>query len=248
MRRRGFTLIELLVVIAIIAILAAILFPVFAKAREKARQTSCLSNLRQLGTATRTYTSDYDEKMFLRCADPRAADEWSWPANAPWDACMQWPNMLMPYLKNQQILGCPSHRSAGGHWNHNEWDPATQTVVWDDPGPKADTRYGVNCQLVDHWFGRDDADVVYPGQCIVLGDFWDAFGSNGARDARLSPCAWWHTGYCHPDFNGLPVLHNGGGNYCYYDGHAKWQRPESVGYFVGRDLAKIHWFHAPDSY
>jgi len=61
MTRRGFTLIELLVVIAIIAILAAILFPVFAKAREKARQSSCLSNLRQLATATLSYTQDYDE-------------------------------------------------------------------------------------------------------------------------------------------------------------------------------------------
>ena len=61
-RKRGFTLIELLVVIAIIAILAAILFPVFAKAREKARQTSCLSNLRQIGTAILSYAQDNDEQ------------------------------------------------------------------------------------------------------------------------------------------------------------------------------------------
>jgi len=62
MKRHGFTLIELLVVIAIIAILAAILFPVFAKAREKARQSSCLSNLKQLGLACLSYAQDYDER------------------------------------------------------------------------------------------------------------------------------------------------------------------------------------------
>ena len=65
MKRRGFTLIELLVVIAIIAILAAILFPVFARAREKARQTSCLSNLKQVGLASNMYLQDYDERLVI---------------------------------------------------------------------------------------------------------------------------------------------------------------------------------------
>jgi len=81
-RREGFTLIELLVVIAIIAILAAILFPVFAQAREKARQTSCTSNLKQLGTAMMMYAHDYDE---------------SYPSNwYPPDG--HWANVILPYL------------------------------------------------------------------------------------------------------------------------------------------------------
>jgi prepilin-type N-terminal cleavage/methylation domain-containing protein/prepilin-type processing-associated H-X9-DG protein len=85
--RRGFTLIELLVVIAIIAILAAILFPVFAKAREKARQTSCLSNEKQLSLAQLMYAQDYDETLTGR---------------------MFWPRLLEPYVKNRQLFGCPS--------------------------------------------------------------------------------------------------------------------------------------------
>lgn len=94
-RRRGFTLIELLVVIAIIAILAAILFPVFARAREKARQSSCASNLKQLGLATVMYVQDYDECFPGHSSDP------SFGTN-------DWPSMLMPYCKNAQLILCPS--------------------------------------------------------------------------------------------------------------------------------------------
>jgi prepilin-type N-terminal cleavage/methylation domain-containing protein/prepilin-type processing-associated H-X9-DG protein len=98
-RRRGFTLIELLVVIAIIAILAAILFPVFAQAREKARQTSCLSNLKQQGTATYMYTQDYDETFPLALY---IASQPSGPCGfVSYDA-------LIPYQKNADVQRCPS--------------------------------------------------------------------------------------------------------------------------------------------
>ena len=96
MRKRGFTLIELLVVIAIIAILAAILFPVFARAREKARQASCLSNVKQLELAAMMYVQDYDDTL-IRCYYPGA------PATAD-----IWYELLYPYIKNQDIWYCPS--------------------------------------------------------------------------------------------------------------------------------------------
>jgi prepilin-type N-terminal cleavage/methylation domain-containing protein len=91
--RRAFTLIELLTVIAIIAILAGILFPVFAKAREKAEQTQCINNVKQLGTAVNMYATDYDSKL------PVIGD-----TNAP----LYWPATLYPYTKNDQILICPA--------------------------------------------------------------------------------------------------------------------------------------------
>ena len=102
MRRRGFTLIELLVVIAIIAILAAILFPVFARAREKARQTACLSNVKQIGLALMMYVQDYDETF-----PGRAATNHYPPWDHPWS---YWYKIIEPYVKNEQLFVCPSMR------------------------------------------------------------------------------------------------------------------------------------------
>jgi prepilin-type N-terminal cleavage/methylation domain-containing protein/prepilin-type processing-associated H-X9-DG protein len=112
---RGFTLVELLVVIAIIGVLAALLFPVFARAREKARQASCLSNLRQLGTALSLYTDDYDSTY------PRG-QYW------PWDSSHTWIIVLEPYVRNTDVFRCPSQGNDPfgygyniSYWGAGDW-------------------------------------------------------------------------------------------------------------------------------
>ena len=111
--RPGFTLIELLVVIAIIAILAAILFPVFARAREQARRTACLSNCKQIGTALFMYAQDYDETLperYGNCCGPSTFGDYEYYNCVGYERT--WKNMLYPYIKNLQVFQCPSNPTA----------------------------------------------------------------------------------------------------------------------------------------
>jgi len=139
MRRSGFTLIELLVVIAIIAILAAILFPVFARAREKARQTSCLSNLKQIGLAAQMYKGDYDERNVydrMQTSNPAAPGG---PYVSPYCGTNYWyVDILDPYMKNRQVWMCPSdngpHTCVG--FPDHSYEPNTEMVGAKDSGVK----------------------------------------------------------------------------------------------------------------
>ncbi len=189
--RRGFTLIELLVVIAIIAILAAILFPVFARAREKARQASCQSNLKQIGLGVMMYLQDYDERF-------PGGGVWDAPNAQIWNP--GWPgwisNVIGPYIKNNQLYECPS--GTGGWWAN----PATGQPI----------NYGYNYVCFG---GSKLAAVAEPASMIMI---WDSINpwSDGYGPIHDRDLAW----YKSQDWSGTS-WHNQMNNYVFGDGHVK---------------------------
>jgi len=213
---RGFTLIELLVGIAIIAILAAILFPVFARAREKARQTSCLSNVKQLGLTLMMYVSDYDE-MF-----PAAYDYASTPTSSRF-----WYVQAQPYVKNMQIFDCPSVKvdtnpeygvnsavcllpSSGDHSARlglaaiNK--PANVILVGDARTYYFDWGHLVNpyihCYVPSTACGRDAADYDFRGHAARIAD-WESRHMQGLNLGYCDGHAKFATGQSlmgHPEY------------------------------------------------
>jgi len=206
MKRRGFTLIELLVVIAIIAILAAILFPVFARAREKARQTSCLSNLKQIALGQLMYVQDYDERTH------KWHGYWD-TGQVPTAADPYWYTLLEPYLKNQQILLCPS---AG--------DKAL------DPGGSPANTYLCTYAVSNGWPNQALAAFDTPACTVMMCETQ----SNNYYRYRLLP----NTDYA---IDGTArTLHNEGCNFALVDGHAKWYSAAS--FAGGEPTATLHWW------
>ncbi len=205
MRRsaRGFTLIELLVVIAIIAILAAILFPVFARAREAARSTSCLSNLKQFGTAWLMYAQDYDETFCVvnGGTDPTGNLFYYW--DSVYDASTGQfdisQGLIQPYMKSAPIVDCPS---AAGIPVANNYRLA----------------YGLNIMVYGAGFVPPPSQAAFeaPTDTIILAD-------TGWRSPATGALARSRT-LRQPSFAGTPTAHgrhNEWANVVWYDGHAK---------------------------
>ena len=211
-RAKGFTLIELLVVIAIIAILAAILFPVFARARENARKASCLSNLKQIGLGLMQYTQDYDEKL-PPSRQAMAVGSVNNP-NYPWQM------MVQPYLKSYQVFKCPSNTS-------------NNMVYWSNPtGNNGDDKIGVS--YVCNGTGDGNNRNFWGGDTPMN----TAGNGGGASIARIKSAAQLVlvgevTTRQDPEYWGESDLsfinHMGMTNFLFADGHAKSQKPTATG-------------------
>jgi prepilin-type N-terminal cleavage/methylation domain-containing protein/prepilin-type processing-associated H-X9-DG protein len=221
-RKRAFTLIELLVVIAIIAILAAILFPVFAQARERARMTACLSNMRQIGSALMMYAQDYDETLpYIRFHGGGACPKGS--------HCYIWKNAIRPYLKSLDVLACPSNPYGKTHPGVGT-DPAVVGVGngegWEEePEQRMPISYGMN-SCAATWIPADDkADK--PSPPTRLGELVRPTETMMVVENQQRPYAdvvvhWlWHPDRC----QGLFAHSSKFANFIFYDGHVhtkKW--------------------------
>jgi prepilin-type N-terminal cleavage/methylation domain-containing protein/prepilin-type processing-associated H-X9-DG protein len=220
-RKRGFTLIELLVVIAIIAILAAILFPVFARARENARRASCQSNLKQIGLGIMQHTQDYDELYPLQSHLSGGV------------VYRFWPVLIQPYVKSYQLFDCPSasmkHPNTTGYvenisYGINYWvgsrigaivslaelsRPAETIMVAESGNRVANNRPGYPIIYSSHYGAANTSEPTY--------------GFNNTAPTRLSD------------------RHMEGNNVLWADGHVKWMRTDALEADQGAYSSKYWW-------
>lgn len=217
MRRIGFTLIELLVVIAIIAILAAILFPVFAQAREKGRQTQCISNLKQMGIAFRAYATDYDEQMPGAAPGdpqnyPRTYDPDWFKTPVRWAQQGHWVPALWVFV--EQYAGdprtnriSPAWQAAGGPQAGALYPYVKNTKIYSCPSDSRQDKmlsYSMN-----YFLGFiPDSRVQRPAELVLLVDEQQTL-----NDGFFVP----------PPADCPSIVHSKGATFLFYDAHAKWQ-------------------------
>jgi prepilin-type N-terminal cleavage/methylation domain-containing protein/prepilin-type processing-associated H-X9-DG protein len=231
LRIRGFTLIELLVVIAIIAILAAILFPVFFAVKQRGKAASCLSNCRQIGMALMNYAGDWDNRI------PQSAWNWGISDNTPNLPCPQagYEMLIMPYVKNWSVFLCPGQATVrvfvGGVWKDVPFKPLS------DPSQKGMVSYGYSSGVAypdgaqRKWLSSPDAELRsyrslsdFPAatSTILLAENWQ--GWHDVWDGALK-------GTTDTLVNNVDKeRHLGAANYVFADGHAKAYRYSATHY------------------
>lgn len=224
-KQHGFTLIELLVVIAIIAILAAILFPVFARARENARKSTCQSNLKQLGAAFMMYYQDYDEAypLYRFDAPGKYSTTWYW-----------WPEVVEPYMKNKNVIHCPSSPNKPG--------TTGTSVFWygygyhsylapGGGGTHGDTHRNAARERPAEILLACDSTVYIVWCPVASPNYYYGPGVEGTGSSLPNANA---------RYQGVADWHSEGTNILYCDGHVKWLK---INKNVDRTPEKYLWGH-----
>jgi prepilin-type N-terminal cleavage/methylation domain-containing protein len=244
MNRKAFTLIELLVVIAIIAILAAILFPVFAQARDAARKTACLSNAKQLSIGLMMYVQDHDETFFWQNTWNEQVDigPGFWGDN--YRTRIRWPFAHLPYVKNRDVFTCPSDKIREGR-DYAPAPGASNKVAWP-------IGYGPNLSFFHpRTTGQvtpvSMADIQRPASKILMAECSTAYGFEAWNVEYLDGANWkgGENGWMYADYRrnvggaetlGTPdsqmaqvTRHQLGNIVIFADGHAKWMRWNQTG-------------------
>ncbi len=239
--RRGFTLIELLVVIAIIAILAAILFPVFATAREKARQSSCTSNLKQLGIGMLQYVQDYDESY--------PAGNGTWMNGAVLVSNYQgWAGQIYPYVKSLEVYQCPDETlSSSVNWQRQMSYGMNYNIMKGVSGVSIQGLQSSQLTAAANTVAMFEVEGGLANQCTVggsltcdntspTGNGWPSnpqIATNGNYNNSVTALAIvYATGVMGTPFTNTTTYvqprHSGGSNFLAADGHVKWLRGEKV--------------------
>lgn len=226
--QKAFTLIEILIVIAIISILAAILFPVFARARENARRSSCMSNLKQIGLGMMMYTQDHDERFpptipgtwRKRPEDYIVNTDKSMPsghflindqgASPQTKNFVTWMDLIFPYVKNVQVFKCPSHKASDTNPSYGYNTSLNTKPGTDGVGPAV---------------GLSLAAINRPAEIVMNLDYPNLSGFSASANSYCDPSGGWRN----PSNINYKSMwpHLEGGNVSFTDGHVKWHARES---------------------